>query len=110
MIPVMQTKFDIEGNCFAACVASILEVSIDEVPWLKVSESWSDYQLRLNYYLKETHKIIIIWCNYDWFKNDYMESFKDSYYIVSGKIEGELEHSVIYRNDKLIHDSNPKKK
>lgn len=33
MKPVFQTKFGKpEGNCFAACVASILEASLDDVP------------------------------------------------------------------------------
>jgi len=49
----MQTKYGEDGNCFAACVASLLEVSIDEVPWLKEPENWEDYSLRLNNYLKE---------------------------------------------------------
>jgi hypothetical protein len=30
--PVTQTKFPQRGNCFAACVATILEVDIIEVP------------------------------------------------------------------------------
>lgn len=32
MYPVMQTKFGKDGNCFSACVASILEVSLAKVP------------------------------------------------------------------------------
>lgn len=33
MIPVDQTTFGVpDGNCFSACVASIMEVPIDEVP------------------------------------------------------------------------------
>ncbi|HEY1814877.1 MAG TPA: hypothetical protein VGG74_21165 [Kofleriaceae bacterium] len=32
MIPVDQTSFGPDGNCFSACVASILELPIDAVP------------------------------------------------------------------------------
>lgn len=33
MKPVLQTRFGVpDGNCFSACVASILEVPIEEVP------------------------------------------------------------------------------
>ena len=32
VIPVDQTTFGSEGNCFSACVASILELPISEVP------------------------------------------------------------------------------
>jgi hypothetical protein len=32
MIPITQDQFGEEGNCMAACVASILELSLDQVP------------------------------------------------------------------------------
>ena len=36
MIPIIQTITEVgKGNCLAACIASILEVSIDEIPDLK---------------------------------------------------------------------------
>jgi hypothetical protein len=109
MKPVMQTKFGEDGNCFAACVASILEVSIDEVPWLKEPENWEDYSLRLNNYLKEKHNLKLFAFEYDLVTNHYPDILTDGFYIVSGKIEGGLEHSVIYKNGELVHDSNPKK-
>ena len=109
MKPVMQTKYGEDGNCFAACVASILEVSIDEVPWLKEPENWKDYSLRLNNYLKEKHYLKLFHFGFDALTNHYPDTMTDGYYIVSGKIEGGLEHSVVYKNGELIHDSNPKK-
>ena len=33
MTPVDQTTFAAEGNCFSACVASILDLPIERVPW-----------------------------------------------------------------------------
>jgi hypothetical protein len=30
--PIVQTKFPQRGNCFAACIASILELEVSEVP------------------------------------------------------------------------------
>ena len=32
MIPVTQDKFGLEGNCMAACIASIFELKLSEVP------------------------------------------------------------------------------
>ena len=32
MIPIIQTKIGINGNCFAACIASIFEIKIIEAP------------------------------------------------------------------------------
>jgi hypothetical protein len=41
MIRVKQTKFGpVEGNCFAACIASLLEVPIEEVPIDPSADSW----------------------------------------------------------------------
>jgi len=41
MIPVDQTLFGVPGgNCFAACVASILELDICEVPYFMQDNRW----------------------------------------------------------------------
>lgn len=39
MIPVYQTRHGPEGNCFEACLASILEIGIEQVP---VFSGWDD--------------------------------------------------------------------
>ena len=48
--PVYQTQFGMpNGNCFAACVASILELKIEDIPnfcaigdenWLQLASNW----------------------------------------------------------------------
>jgi hypothetical protein len=48
MKPVDQTKLGVDGNCYSACLASILELSVEEVPvfglgpvsWLIEAEKW----------------------------------------------------------------------
>jgi len=40
MIPVMQTKFGNDGNCLAACIASLLEMDIDDVPVYLDDDTW----------------------------------------------------------------------
>ena len=43
MKKVMQDKFGDEGNCTEACIASILEIPLDEVPYLvPYGEKWMD--------------------------------------------------------------------
>ena len=32
MIPVYQTTFGINGNCFAACLASVFEIELLKIP------------------------------------------------------------------------------
>ena len=62
-----------------------------------------------NNYLKEKHNLKLFAFEYDLVTNHYPDILTDGFYIVSGKIEGGLEHSVIYKNGELVHDSNPKK-
>jgi hypothetical protein len=40
MKPVMQTELGRRGNCFAACLASLFEVPLDEVPGFVEDASW----------------------------------------------------------------------
>lgn len=40
MKPVMQTKFGIEGNCFDACMASLLELPLEAVDYFKSENTW----------------------------------------------------------------------
>lgn len=62
MKKIEQTKFGLEGNCFQASVASLLEIPIEEVPAFdgdpgsssnvgdchSSSNAWSDYLYQLN--------------------------------------------------------------
>lgn len=41
MIPVFQTRFEEEGNCWAACWASLLECSLEEIEYISgVNDDW----------------------------------------------------------------------
>lgn len=41
----MQTKFGIEGDCFDACVASLLELPLESVDYFKGEKTWyADFQ------------------------------------------------------------------
>ncbi len=56
MIQINQTKFHNSetkesGNCYAACIASILEKDINDVPNVLYIETWTDYLLRLHEWL-----------------------------------------------------------
>lgn len=53
MIEVEQTKTGaLEGNCFAAAFASLLELPIDDVPHWARGEQWDDYVVRLRGWLR----------------------------------------------------------
>jgi len=98
MIPIDQTKLHSEsqkGNCLAASLASILELSIDEIPdfdgerWFFEMEDWllnKGFELiRWTYFIHLT-----------------------SYSLVMGKSpRGNFTHLVVYQNGELVHDPHP---
>ncbi len=146
MIPVTQTKVHIEnskgeivqrGNCYAACIASILEVPITEVPNVEVlfhiDNGYSD-EVMLTFLNSKGWEL----CGDDMLKRfhpddntvvpkgfsfrgvsdekgskkefipEYYE-YKDKYYLVSGKSPRGVSHVCIFQNGVLVHDPHPSK-
>lgn len=126
MIPVKQTKFVFHndngimvqrGNCFAACIASLMECPITDV--LNVEELYvlPDWQIILQRWLNE-HK----WgwhtnMNFDYFHDKithnsiegdlFRKKNKDELYLVSGNTVRGVQHICIYKAGILIHDPHP---
>ena len=105
MKPVTQTIFhdDSEGrtgNCFASCIASVLELALGSVPNFMENDS---YRESINEFLEPynlRHEEIGL--GFEW-----VEHLKD-FVIVGGKSpRGTFNHSVIYRNGELVHDPHP---
>lgn len=109
MKPVMQTVTGRGGNCFAACLASILELPITDVPnffdlapdepgpWWKVVRDW----LR-------PHGFGIITIAFEKAES-WDELCLDGYHIVSGKsprMEG-AHHSTVWYRGRMVHDPHP---
>lgn len=86
------------GNCFSACVASILELPIDDVPFFGADELW---WTRFSEWLEA--------------RNLYAVCLKHragrapvGYHILSGKSpRGEFLHSVVAKGDDIVHDPHP---
>lgn len=103
MKPVQQTDFTTTtGDCFAACVASILELGIDEVPnfcGLYSAETWEDH---FDEWLEERGLYAV--------SVNIGEEFPswDFFWIVGGYMAGSrIKHSVVWRNDEMAHDPLP---
>lgn len=132
MIPVKQTKvvvlnskneMVVRGNCFPAAIASILELSIDEVPnvetlydidgsfWLVVMETFlkkKGFELGGNEQFKIAFHRDIIDYNFDPALLDKSLKYcKDKYYLVAGMTVRGFHHVVIYQNGKMVHDPHP---
>ena len=102
MKPVDQTIFGFEkGNCMQACIASIFEVSLDEIPNF-MRDGEKNYLYNLNEWCDE-FGIICFDVGAD---GDSSKIFKDMHVIITGKSprDESKQHAVIYYNGKMIHD------
>jgi hypothetical protein len=104
MKPVDQTLFgDKIGNCYQACIASILEVPIEKVPNIHEHEEgpWVDI---INRFLEPYAMMILPGIKAVW-------PFwipENTYHIIGGKSpRGEFGHAVVGLCRKIIHDPHP---
>jgi len=93
------------GNCHQACLASLLDMKLDDVPHFMVME---------NFHRKETEWLIKKGFVYvgayipDFFPNDYEFEGIEGYFIAGGPTDRGTQHSVIVdKKLNLIHDPNP---
>jgi hypothetical protein len=99
MRPIDQTTFGMpEGNCFSACVASILHVPLSDVPTFCKHDDWWE---RFTAWLKERG----FWA----LPLKYNEEFPPAgFHILSGKSpRGDFQHSVVAFGNEMIHDPHP---
>lgn len=106
---VDQTTFgEKEGNCFSACVATILEMPIDDVPFFMIPEGWWEFLLdwlkslgyyALNFQLEEFE---------DEYREAFMEQLGPGLGIMGGKSpRGDFDHAVVSNGYGMVHDPHP---
>lgn len=104
MIPVDQTiSGKNKGNCFDACLASIMESPIEEFPNYKNN----DWLFKYNQFMRYKFGLQLLICStvYDLFNDD--AGGMDTYHIISGPGPRGCHHSVVGLNGKMIHDPHP---
>ena len=101
MKPVRQTAFGGDhGNCWSACIASVLEIPIEDVPNFCVEQRarWWD---ATNDWLRARGLVCLN-------VNLVGEFLIGGYWIASGKSpRGAFDHSVVYLEDQMVHDPHP---
>jgi RNase P/RNase MRP subunit p29 len=99
VIPVDQTRFTVpEGDCFNACVASLLELPLAEVPHFCSHDDWWSY---FNGWLEARGLYAI---NFQLTNNWRPEGL----YILNGRSpRGTYNHSVVALRDRVVHDPHP---
>lgn len=107
MLKVMQKYLHdpdnkVHGDCWRACIASITEIPIEEIPdpndW--EYDQWSSYWVSVWEFLQEKGFDLC---------NESIPNFKDKYgpVIASGKSpRGEFNHAVVWDKG-IIHDPHP---
>jgi len=108
MTPIKQTILGSKGNCFDACIASILDLEINDVPnlnahlenglWVSVLNKWLA-SFGLSYMA-----VTIPFSDIDlYFEN------KDFYHIIIGHTDrsSPLLHAVVGRKGKMVFDPHP---
>lgn len=107
MKPVDQTLFGVEvgpksGNCFSACVASILEVSLEEVPNFCAEEKWWEPCKK---WFKDRGYCLFY---FELSKEEKLRWDTGAYYIQSGKSpRGDWIHATVYKRGVMVHDPHP---
>ena len=107
MIPTDQTKFGKpEGNCFSACIASILEVPLEALPNLN-GYSDDDWWLKTQQWIEENSDYSYIEVTITTLE-EAAYSFGNSYWIATGKSpRGNCNHAVVFLGGKMVHDPHP---
>lgn len=137
MIPVTQTKvvvknskgeFVVHGNCYAAAIASMLELPITEVPNVELFFSGDEdvfWDTIMSNFLRRKGYELVDGDEYKIFHPEYeprhhaamdeglrdllhdMGKYKDDFYFVSGDSPRGVKHICIYKEGVMVHDPHP---
>lgn len=107
MKPVLQTTFGLKGNCFQACVASILELPLEQVPNFCQDdpEGWWD-QFR-DWLVQYELCPVCVTVPPQWQGEGELplSELPRTYYILSGKSpRGDHLHSIVVYEGESAHD------
>lgn len=102
MIPIKQTVLGRGGNCFAACIASIMELELENVPNFCTNENWRE----------ETNKWL---STFGFFYMDFhlAGDLRDElcqywgYHIIAGDSPRGLRHATVGYRGHIYHDPHP---
>ncbi len=89
------------GDCFAACLASLLDIPLWMVPPFGQMFGRSDWRIRINVWLGRMFGLMMVRT-----EGHLVEDLPE-FYIANGLGGRGVHHSVIYRAGTLAHDPHP---
>lgn len=106
MTPVMQSKLYApdaihNGNCFAACLASLLDLPLWMVPPFEDMFGRADWRHRVDEWLQRVYRRRLVHVD------GHAMNAMPAYYIANGPSARRVQHSVIYHAGALAHDPHP---
>ena len=105
MTPVMQTETGKYGDCFPACLATVFDIALSEIPnFHRLSDGdeklwWAAVRDWL--YPRGFGLITIAIPDLEWL------SSVEGYLIVYGQSPRGLSHATVWRDGKMVHDPHP---
>lgn len=113
MTPAMQTIHGREGNCFQACLASLLDLPLQEVPNFYAGLHSGDaippeVEFHIWTWFKNRGLCVLDWA----FAPDTMQDLLDGmaaripgvHYLITGQSVRGTEHCVVCCNNRIVHD------
>jgi hypothetical protein len=106
MTPVKQSKLYAKdgihnGDCMAACLASLLDLPLWMVPPFEQMFGRADWRMRIDQWLDRMHCMEMVRLN------GHPVELLPEYYIACGPAARGVDHSVIYRKGLMAHDPHP---
>lgn len=88
------------GNCFATCIAAVLEIPQEDTPNFVAADNWF---LEVNKFLEPYgYSLIILDADHD---NNYL--YHSGYLIAAGQSSRGLRHCVVYHKGEPVLDPHP---
>ena len=104
MIPINQTQFagqGVGGNCVQACVASLLELPVEDVPhFLEIAASPDEWELAYEDWLESRGLVNL--------RFEYHHIF-EGFYLATGPSVRGVNHMTVFYDGELAHDPHPSK-
>lgn len=96
------------GDCFRACVASILELDPVSVPHFLFDGSQQAWKGRANKFLA-SHGLGLLVLLVNEYVEEVLDEWPDAFHILSGRSprHPDFYHAVVARNGRVIHDPHP---
>lgn len=104
MIPVCQTRDGEGGNCFQAAIASLFELSLDDVPdFVNLYPDTNDFSRETKNWFQDRGLYMLT----TWFDNGADINNIDGYYLMVGNGPRGVLHNVIGRAGQMVFDPHP---